>query len=276
MKIKHNKKRNTAFVYEALVREGTSAILQKDAPRRNTIVKLIKKHFTPNSLLRKDLECYRSLCSRDGVSERDYARIMHESYRQKSMISADALFAEQTELIKDINKELEPAVFNNFVPNYKSLATIYQLFSHNTSPKDRVLLENMLVQSTMPQNTPTDTTEVDDVLIETFVKKFNHKYDSSLLEEQRVLLTHYIKSFMDNALELKMFVNEEVSRLKNKLVEAKSLEVIVQDRDMMDKTNKLLEKLEGFKVEGPSEEVLTTVLKTQSLVKELFDDGNHN
>ena len=276
MKIKHNKKRNTAFVYEALIREGTSAILQKDTKRRNTIVKLIKKHFAPNSLLRKDLECYRSLYNRENVSDQDYTRIIHESYRQKSIINTDTLFTQQTELIKDINKELEPSVFNNFVPNYKSLATIYQLFSHNMSPKDRVLLENVLTQSKREQNKTTVSAEVDDVLIETFVKKFNNKYDSNLLEEQRTLLTHYIKSFMDNALELKVFVNDEITRLKGKLNEAKSLDVLVEDQNMLNKTNRLLEKLEQFKNQGLDDELVTTVLKTQSLVKEIFDDGNHN
>jgi hypothetical protein len=61
MKIKHNKKRNTAFVYEALIREGTSAILQKDEKRKQTIVDIIKEHFKNGSILKSDLECYRSL-----------------------------------------------------------------------------------------------------------------------------------------------------------------------------------------------------------------------
>ena len=64
MKTKYNKKRNTAFVYEALVREGTSAILQGDHDRKNTVVKLIKKHFTTDSILYKDLQCYQSLVNR--------------------------------------------------------------------------------------------------------------------------------------------------------------------------------------------------------------------
>ena len=69
MKIKHNKKRNTAFVYEALVREGTSAILQGDVERRNKVVSIIKKHFPKDSILRKDLECYRSLYESNNLSE---------------------------------------------------------------------------------------------------------------------------------------------------------------------------------------------------------------
>ena len=47
MKTKYNKKRNTAFVYEALIREGTSAILQGDHERKNTVVKLIKSILLP-------------------------------------------------------------------------------------------------------------------------------------------------------------------------------------------------------------------------------------
>ena len=46
MKTRHNKKRNTAFVYEALIREGLSAILQKDESSRVIgLLHIIKKHF---------------------------------------------------------------------------------------------------------------------------------------------------------------------------------------------------------------------------------------
>ena len=62
MKIKHNKKRNTAFVYEALIKEATVAILKKDSDTRDKVVELIKIHFKPGGILRKDLDCYRSLC----------------------------------------------------------------------------------------------------------------------------------------------------------------------------------------------------------------------
>ena len=83
MKIKHNKKRNTAFVYEALVREGTSPILQGDEKRRNTVVSLIKKHFANDSILKKDLECYRSLYEANNLSENNCAKIIKESRLQK-------------------------------------------------------------------------------------------------------------------------------------------------------------------------------------------------
>ena len=61
MKIKHNKKRNTAFVFESLMREATVAIIKDDQPRKDTVIKIIKEHFKPDSILKQHLECYRSL-----------------------------------------------------------------------------------------------------------------------------------------------------------------------------------------------------------------------
>jgi len=276
MKIRHNKKRNTAFVYEALIREGTSAILQKDETRKKTVVKLIKKHFPLNSVLRKDLECHRSLYRNQGINKENCARIVHETYRQKKLIDADFLFTAQTDLIRDINKELNPSVFNNFVPNYKSLATISQLFSQSTTPRNHVLLENVVIENMSLCYSAPSAEPVDNLVIEAFVKKLNEKYDNELLDEQRQLLNYYITSFTDNALELKMFINEEVTRLKEKLTESRNIDFIAADKDMLNKTNQILEKLGHFKNEGINDDVLMTILKTQSLIKEIFNDVDHN
>ena len=79
MKTKYNKKRNTAFVFEALIREGTSAILQGDHDRKNTVVKLIKKHFTPDSTLYKHLQCYQSLYETSGLDRKTCEKIIREA-----------------------------------------------------------------------------------------------------------------------------------------------------------------------------------------------------
>jgi len=269
MKIKHNKKRNTAFVYEALVREGTSAILQKDDERRNKIVLIIKEYFKEGSLLRTDLECYRSLCENQSLARPTGQRIIREAVLQKRTINPKNLFSQQTKLIHDINKKLEPAVFNNFVSNYKNLATIAQMFSMNTSPKHRVILENIIVDNMCTSIKSREEEEIDSLVIEEFVKKFNAKYESELLEEQKKLLTCYITSFMDNAVELKMFLNEEISRLKKKVAETKEIGYIREDSEMLEKVSNVLSLLEDFKGTTINEDVLLTVLKTQSLVEEI-------
>ena len=274
MKIRHNKKRNTAFVYEALVREATVAVLKEDVERRDKTISIIKRHFHSKSLLRQDLECYRSLYENQSLDENTSQKVLTESRRQKMMIDPTGLFKQQTELIHDINKELTPEVFNNFVPNYKALATIDQMFSQKTSPKNRVILEGEIVKgmSTTTQNA--ETPAIDNVTFRTFVGKFNDKYENGLLQEQKDLLTRYITSFSDNGLELKMYLNTEIGRLKTKLAEAVNVDAIKNDEDMLNKTNQIVEKLKSFAKSDINENVLMTVLKTQSLVEEIYNGDN--
>ena len=49
MKLRHNKKRNTAFLYESLIRELTKAVVQKNDFLKEKIVKMIKENFKGNS-----------------------------------------------------------------------------------------------------------------------------------------------------------------------------------------------------------------------------------
>jgi len=97
-----------------------------------------------------------------------------------------------------------------------------------------------------------------------------------LLEEQKQLLSHYISSFADNALELKVFLNEEIGRLKEVIQEAQNNEHISADDDMSTKAQQIVTKLESYATQGVNENVLTTILKTQKLAKELTTDGGDN
>jgi len=275
MKIRHNKKRNTAFIYEALVVETTVSILKKDTERQNKSSAILKKHFGRDSVLRKDLECYRSLYERQGLNQETSRRILREATLQQKLIDPNGLFAAQTEVIKDINTELSPQVFNNFVPNYKYLATIAQLFSNKTSPKAKIMLENKIIQDIQLSDETSDIlSNLDNVVLNKFIEKFNKKYDSELLSEQKELLSYYISSFVDNALELKIFLNEELPRLKEKLTHATQSGLIGEDKTMIDNTKKIVEAINEFSKEEFNDQMLLTILKTQSLVKEIYSDGN--
>ena len=275
MKTRHNKKRNTAFVYEALIREATVAILKNEHKKKDKVVSLIKKHFRPNSLLRRDLECYRSLYENQSLDDNLSEKILKEVRMQKMMIDPEGLFKQQSALIRDINKEISPEVYNNFVPNYKTLATIDQIFSLKTSPKNRIIMEREIISHMINKvEVLPETAKIDNVTYRTFVSKFNDKYANGLLQEQKELLTHYITSFADNGVGLKVFLNSELGRLKEKLKEATVTNEIAADKTMIDKTNKIIEKLGAFATEGINENVLMTVLKTQALVEEIYNGDN--
>ena len=128
MKIRHNKKRNTAFVYESLIREATLCILKNNTSRKQKVLSILKEHFKNGSVLRQDLDCYRSLYPNQGVSELQAIRILKEARHLRQKMNTSDLFKEQTAVIDLINKQLGSDVFSNFVPNYKTLASISQLF----------------------------------------------------------------------------------------------------------------------------------------------------
>ena len=201
-------------------------------------------------------------------------KILKEANISKRMIDPSALFDEQTDIINDVNKNLSPSIFNNFVPNYKSLATISKMFN-TTSPKEKVILESKIIENMSASPESNDQHPVvDNIVYKTFVDKFNDKYQDDLLEEQKYLLSHYISSFTDNSIELKIFLNEEIARLKEKLEEAKNLDEVKSDSVMTDKTEMIISKLNSYSKETISENVIMTVLKTQQLVKEMHEDGS--
>ncbi len=276
MKNKHNKKRNTAFVFEALAREATTAIIKGNQERKVKVVSIIRKHFTGDSLLKKDLECYRSLYENQNLDENTSHKILEAVMAAKRLIDPDGLFKQQTEVINDINKELSPATFNNFVPNYKSLATIAKMFNTD-SPKQRVMLESKIVEGMVGKSEEQTLEPIDSLTFVTFTKKFNEKYNGSLLREQKELLNHYISSFSHDELETKIYLNRELGRLKLSLSEAVKVEEIANDPEMIRKTTAVKERLEDLSSETTlNESTLLTILKTQELVKEIYNDGSNS
>ena len=58
---KHNKKRNTAFLYEALLKEVTKAIISGDRKVKKTAINILKESFAPKTVLSEELELYKTL-----------------------------------------------------------------------------------------------------------------------------------------------------------------------------------------------------------------------
>ena len=149
MKMKHNKKRNSAFLFEVLIRELTKAVVSQDSSRKKKILSIVRENFKSNSVLSRDLELYKSILETQDVDRHTAEKIIFEARLQKKTINHKVLFEQQSELIKTINAELSSDVFNNFVPNYKDMATIFQIFHPKTRVKNRVLLESEAAESMM-------------------------------------------------------------------------------------------------------------------------------
>ena len=270
--MKHNKKRNIAFIYETLSREVTRAVLEKNPTRKKVIVSLLREHFNEGGVLLKELRLYRNLLETQNIKKELAERLLQETKYAHSKIDSSELFDAQSRLISAINKKVGQEVWANFVPNFKSLASVNAIFSTKTPVKKKVLFEQALVDQMSAQRERINEESlkpVDTLVYNSFIKKFNDKY-SDLLTEQKELLNHYITSFADEGFELQVYLNEELGRLKNSLAIVDNEEPLVAQ-----KLKGVADYLESFRRREFTETDLHKVLKTQELVQELHPNDNN-
>jgi len=274
MKVKHNKKRNTAFLYESLITELTKAIVRGQEEKKQKVLETIKKYFNVDSPLKKELEIYKSVLEAEVMSPNLSQRFLFEVKKDFNNLDKKEIFNQQTALIKEINESYSNAVFSNFISNYKNIGSLYQYFnSEGANAKTRLILEQRVVG--MLASTKTEEKQemkhIDSLEYKTFVNKFNETYDNTLRKEQKDLLTNYITSFSDNGLSLKSFLNEEVARLKEQVTKCSETDKIKNNKEFYNNTQRILEKLENYKKTPITEELVKEVFYIQDFVSEVLE-----
>ncbi len=270
MRLKHNKKRNTALVYEILIRELTESVVKKNKNKQNKIVSIIKEHFKKDSTLKEELELYRSIYETRDLEKKLAEKIMVEVKERHENLDKKKLFQEQSALINKINRTLSNKVYNNFVPNYKTIASVYSIFQDALPVKDRVLLEENIVNqmsSSIEGHQEDIQIPIDSLTYKTFVNKFNEEYSDSLSEGQKELLGRYVSSYSDNQVELKVYLNEEIGRLKKEFLSTISdptLEDVFKNR--LEKIYNILDETKNKQIDI---ETLEIVLNAQQVISDL-------
>jgi hypothetical protein len=269
-KLKHNKKRNTAFLFESLIKELTKAVVYSDKQKQKSVSILLKQHFSKNNILEKELSLYKQIYETKKFPKEHAEKLIKEVKSEREKLRESDIFSEQSKLISKINKILGIEVYNNFVPNYKTLASISQLFSTTVQPKTKVLLEQELVEyiSSDEESKKINLKTIDNVTYKKFVDKFNDTYGTSLLSEQKQLLSKYINSTTDS-IDLKIYLNEEFGRLKNELKILKNSQWIKEEEETKDKVDKLFELLSSLKIEEVTEELIKKTMLIQEFVNEV-------
>jgi hypothetical protein len=113
---------------------------------------------------------------------------------------------------------------------------------------------------------------IDKLTFKTFINKFNSTY-GDLQEEQRNLLLKYILSFSDDNLGLKVYLNEEIGRLKEIINNSLEMEEIKTDSTMLKSTKKVLTRIEEYKNQQIDDTMIEQILKIQRLAEEIQADG---
>ena len=270
-KSRHNKKRNTAFLYEVLIQDITKSVMNQDHKRKDQAVNICKKYFGKNSVLYKERELYVALSEAHELDSSLIDKLLSEVKKAYASLDKKEIFNTQTRMIDQVNRQLSPGVFSNFVSNYKTLATISQILSQEMPIKKRLVLENNFLEAAKkPAQVLSELEPTDNLVYKTFIKNYNKKYEKHLLPEQREVVTRYATSFSDNGLSLKCYLNEELGRLKGALGESLDIQMIKEDENMLSKMQEVLAMMESYKEEREfNEDIIAQILEIQSLAKEM-------
>jgi len=274
-KNKHNKKRNTAFLYEALLKEVTKAIISGDRETKKTAISILKESFAPKTILSEELELYKTLLETKEMDNLTAEKIVFQVRQARNNLNENDIQEAQSRLISRVNRELSSAVYSNFVPNYKNIATVSQLFSTdegNANIKSGVLLEQKVVASMMEGLSTPDAPKmkpIDNLVFKSFVSKYNKEYSSGILNEQKELLNRYILSFSDNGVDVNIYLNEELGRLHGVLTDALASDEIKTDATMVESTKRVISMIDGFRETPVNKDLIEDVLKIQNLVSEI-------
>ena len=270
MRLKHNKKRNTAFIYEILIQELSKASMHNLQERKIKIMNILKSFFSKGAPLKQELEIYQSFDDLSDVNENTIQKIISEARYQASKLNCRKIYENQTKIINLINKNLGQESWNNFIRDYKKMATANQAIFSKFNPKKQVFLEQKLVQVLMTPKTEKKLfPNINKLTLTTFLEKFNNEYGESLNEHQKELLNKFITSYKDDGLELKMFLYNELDRLKEDLrkkIENKS--------GNHSKFKLILEKVENYSDRKIDKKMITEIIKIQSLVSETNNAPN--
>ena len=285
-KVKHNKIRNTGLLYEFLLRQITSDVLDK---KTGKAVNIVKKRFNENTELGRELALYNILINKKFKSDSKANYFINEVIDSRKTLNNSILRRERYNLIKEIQSNYNLQKFlSSKVPNYKTYPSIYKVFeySNNLSPDQKTesffnILEHVTTynKNIKLSDTVTHLPNDEDLRLltyKTLLEKFNQKY-TKLSGAQKNLLREYINN-ISNTNSLKETLQELVKGLKQDLkTHSKNLKdkvVKIKMSEAIKSINKMCGVTTKSSVVKDSHVVQT--MRYLELLKELKKSGSKN
>ncbi len=202
-KLKNNKFKNTGFIFDVLIRNVTTEILNN---QKQSTLDIIKKFFKVGTELAKEVQIYKMLS--ENVQNANSAKeLVTIAKKMHSGIDQQKLNTEKYKIIGELKKHFDlKTFFETRVLKYAEYATIYKYLNYNAvdNPADYLNAKNQIVeqistgyQSADLKNTSeillenTSTNEDRKLILRTIINLFNTKY-ADLNKPQKKLLAKYI------------------------------------------------------------------------------------
>ena len=208
----HNKKRNTALLYEFLVRTISSALVEGDKRKSSTALRIIRKHYKPGTHLYKEFRLFNALVKTTISSDSIVTSILSEARVAANGTDVDALAREKSLLIRNINHMLKDDNFyDQPIAEYRLYATIQTLLNEWRKPAGTADItslanyENQLREWLLVEKKKEDHVLIDEtpgttrLVMKMMMKKMNEKYSVTLNNEQREIIKAYAFSSTDES-----------------------------------------------------------------------------
>jgi hypothetical protein len=279
MAIKHSKYRNTGILFELLVRQTTSDLLNNQDSKA---VKILKKYFT-NTELGKEYGLYSAFSTSPKLSEGKAEILVSTLIEQYKKLDYEKINKLKYNLIKEIKQNYDlDNFFKAKIDNYKPYASIYTILesqNSNTSDTKQLivnkinLLEHLTKQDLSDSKAPKSI--VEDLMKEDkeirllayklMVEKFNNKYQD-MSEKQKEVLKEYITNISDTK-NLKVYLNSQLDEIQKELTELKES---TKDQVVKIKLEEVLKFVTPIKDnQSIKDETITGILQYFDLIDEL-------
>jgi len=281
MKVKHSKFKNTAILFELLVKQITQEVLSNST--KNLSEKIIKEFFSSNKELAKELRLYNQIVKEKYSSIDDAKLFLEEVSKERIKLDENKLNKEKYNLIKTIKESYDLNKFlSSNLQNYKLLASVYKVFEAKTMGRKVEIRDFIESNNTILEHITHKKISVKqaDTLYESFkqqsedlrlltykllIENFNKKY-SNLDDSQKGLLREFINN-VTNTSTFPKFIEEETKKVLANLVK--------ESKGINDKVTKIkisemikLYKSDKFLKENQEKQVSVLML-TYELLKEV-------
>ena len=283
--IKHNKLRNTGILFELLVRQITSDVMENK--KDGIAVKLMREFFNSKKELGKELMLYRAFFNVQNLSEQKAFQLLKLVTEQRKNLDQHVLDTQKYLLIKEIKKNFDlKEFFAARIPSYKIYASIYKSFDaavngiNDTTTIEELansqftivehLSGKMLNKEIKEHNELSKIvrSQDDDIRFLSYkilIERFNEKY-KGLNEAQKKLLQEYIYN-ISNTSKLKTYTQGESHRLAKEITQASKK---VKDKVIRIKLGEVVSQLQKVQTATVvKENHMTAMLIAYEILKEL-------
>jgi len=281
MKVKHSKFKNTAILFELLVKQITQEVLSNS--NKNISESIIKEFFNSKKELAKELKLYNQIVKEKYSTSDDAKLFLGEMIEERKKIDEVKLAKEKYNLVKTIKESYDLDKFlSSNLQNYKVLASIYKVFEtkiqgRKVEIRDYIDSNNTILEhitnkkiSSKPQDKLYESfkQQSEDLRLLTYkllIENFNKKY-SNLDDSQKGLLREFINN-VTNTSTFPKFIEEETKKVLSNLVKESKT---VNDKVTKIKISEMIKlyKSEKFLKENQEKQVSVLML-TYELLKEV-------